>query len=91
MTSFVLSPEQAADLLACTPLELEARTLSGSLPGIRYGLTWVYPTQALVLVLNETALALMRERNQAAHPALVPMPCKSPAVLRAVPNEPELA
>lgn len=68
----VLSPNHAADLLECSVEQVELLTRRGELPGLKYGVGWIYPKQALLLVLNNRALEQMAKRaapDPAEHPA----------------------
>ena len=52
----ILSVEEVCELLQCEPYSLGEAVRSGRLPGIKYGRSWVFPSEALIKVLNEQAL-----------------------------------
>lgn len=58
----VLTPELAASLLECEPKTIEERLRAGDLPGLKFGVGWVLPTQAFLARVNELALQEMRDR-----------------------------
>lgn len=51
-----LKVEAVADLLDCEVDTVNARALSGDLPGVKFGRSWVFPTTALEARLNELAI-----------------------------------
>lgn len=69
MTLPLLDPETAAALLCCTPETIEDRLRDGTLPGVKFGRSWVIPTQALEQTLCELALTQARERRKAVEQA----------------------
>lgn len=66
MTLDLLTPEQAAELLRCTPATVEDRLRDGTLPGVQIGRAWLIPGSALLERLHELALQQAAERRQAA-------------------------
>jgi excisionase family DNA binding protein len=52
----VLTAEQAAQLVDCTPESIAEAARRKELPGLKMGRSWVFPTDALLQVLNAMAL-----------------------------------
>lgn len=62
----LLSPEQAAPLLDCTPATVEDRLRDGTLPGVKFGRAWKIPLTALAQSLHDQALAEAAQRRESA-------------------------
>lgn len=66
-TLAVLDVDQVAQLLRCSPKTVQDRARDGDLPGLKWGIDWVFPIGALLRRLDEIALAqaaLRREPNK---------------------------
>lgn len=73
----VLTVEEAADVLRCTPATVMEELRSGNLPGVKIGKEWVIPTEAFYARLNELAVAEMKFRRETRIPegaVLLPRP-----------------
>jgi excisionase family DNA binding protein len=79
----VLTVTEVAQLLDCSPDTVEDETRQRSLPGLKFGRSWVYPRAALLLVLEERALA------HVATPAPAPAPASAPKVVPMAPRPPQ--
>jgi len=55
--------EQVARALKCSVYTVEQRARDGDLPGLKYGVAWVFPPEALRARLTEKALAEAAERR----------------------------
>jgi excisionase family DNA binding protein len=77
--------DQVAELLGCADTTVREHAKSGALPGLKFGLDWVFPAGALFARLDElAALEAARRRTATATPA--PMPTNAPlAILHAMP------
>lgn len=53
----VMVVEDVAALLKCSPRTVEDRARAGTLPGVKFGESWVFPAQALLEAINEQARA----------------------------------
>lgn len=62
----LLAPEQAAPLLDCTPATVEDRLRDGTLPGVKFGRSWLIPASALAQALHDQALAEAARRRESA-------------------------
>lgn len=51
----ILTVEDLAELFACDKETVAARLISGDLPGVKVGRSWIVPRQALFERLNEKA------------------------------------
>jgi excisionase family DNA binding protein len=67
----LLTSSQVADLLHCERSTVEEMLRRGALPGVRFGRSWVIPSEALMQFLNQAALAQAAERKIAASPVAV--------------------
>lgn len=74
----ILQVPQVAELLKCSRRTVEERTRNGDLPGIKYGESWVYPTQALLAVVNQQALQNVEPVQRRALAAQVRTPPRLP-------------
>lgn len=79
----VLTVAQMAELLDCTQETVEDKTRERTLPGLKFGRSWVYPREAVLEVLRQQALAHVRP------PAAPPTP--SSTTPRVVPMLPKPA
>lgn len=70
----MLTVPQLAELLDCTTDTVEERTRERTLPGLKYGRSWVYPRDAVLEVLRQQALAHVRPEVGAQHAAPAPKP-----------------
>lgn len=59
----VLTVDDVAELLLCDIEEVEDLAERGELPGVKYGVEWVFPQSALHKVLHMNALKLMEQRK----------------------------
>ena len=59
----VLTQDEVAKLLDCEPTTVQARALSGELPGLKFGRGWVFPREALMARLNTMAQEQAAERR----------------------------
>jgi len=60
----VLTVPQVANMLGCKERTVEDNARSGELPGLKFGVSWVFPFGALVARLNEMALeGALRRRS----------------------------
>jgi excisionase family DNA binding protein len=57
MTDDILTVDQVAALLDCTPVTIEAKARDAELPAVKFGRSWVFPRTALLEVLHAKALA----------------------------------
>lgn len=72
----VLTVAQLAELLDCTQETVEDRTRERTLPGLKFGRSWIYPREAVLEVLRLQALAHVRPPAPApasSAPRVVPM------------------
>jgi excisionase family DNA binding protein len=92
---------EVAQLLGCSEYTVMRRAQRGELPGVRFGVHWVFPRGALQASLDGLALAAAAERKAAAMPAVSApaggtvsqprkrgRPRRQPAVLPEVPPPP---
>jgi excisionase family DNA binding protein len=52
----ILTTQQVAEMLCCTPETVEVRARRKELPGLKAGRAWVFPQEALLIALNALAL-----------------------------------
>ncbi len=75
--SELLSAKEVAELLDCSVEQVEEATRRKRLPAVKYGRSWRYPRQALVMSLcDEAMLNLRHEMPEPTRPAVVPVPLK---------------
>lgn len=67
----IITPEQAAQLLHCSPRTIEDRLRSGDLPGEKFGDGWILPAEALIARVNEISVKKMLERREPATPTAI--------------------
>lgn len=61
----ILEAAGVAELLKCSARTVEDRARAGTLPGVKVGESWIFPTVALLESINEQARAnLVREREK---------------------------
>lgn len=72
----VMDVEQVAAMLDCTPRTVEDNARDGTLPALKFGVSWVFPTAALLSRLSELALKQAHARRE---------PPRAGAVIRAIP------
>lgn len=66
----VLTVDQVASALGCSPRTVEERARAGDLPGLKFGDGgWIFPLQALLQVLNKCATDQAEERKRPQTPA----------------------
>jgi len=58
--SRLLSTEEVAALLECTPQSVQVAARDRRLPGVQYGRDWKFPEVALFEALNAEAMANLR-------------------------------
>lgn len=51
----VMTPQQVSDLLRCSVRTVEDHARAGTLPGVKFGDGWVFPTDALLRAINKLA------------------------------------
>ena len=64
MTVQIYTADQAAALLGCSVKTVEEMARQGELPGIKPGLSWVFPAGALARRLDELALEQAATRRK---------------------------
>ena len=64
MTLQVYTVEQAAALLGCSAKTVEEMARDGRLPGLKPGVSWVFPAGALARRLDELALEEAAQRRK---------------------------
>lgn len=64
MLNEILTPEEVADILGCSVQTVNERAANDDLPGVKYGISWRFPRDALLKRLNEQALAEKRKRRE---------------------------
>lgn len=77
----VLKADATAELLDCEVDTLNARALSGDLPGLKIGRSWVFPVAALEARLNEMAVEEAAARRAPKTPVLVAVRRRGPPSL----------
>jgi excisionase family DNA binding protein len=82
MTSAILTTAAVAQLLDCEESTVQIRALSGELPGVKIGRSWVFPEEALMQRLNEMALVGSAARRAPAKPTAVAGAVPQPARAR---------
>lgn len=83
----VLSVQQLADELDCTPQTISDRCHAGELPAIKYGRSWKLPAAALLAHLNAEAAANVRRPPSARAKPLAPAPVVIQAAGPAAPDK----
>lgn len=73
----VLTAEAVAEALDCELLTVQQRAIAGTLPGVKFGRSWVFPRDALVEALNRQAREQAAAR-QAPKPAPKPEAAAKP-------------
>ena len=51
----IMTSEQVANLLQCSPRTVEDKARSGELPAVKFGEGWVFPAVALLEAVNNAA------------------------------------
>lgn len=74
----ILDVEQVASLLRCSTKTVEEKARRGTLPGLKFGDGWVFPSEALLAHLNQMALKEALVRGQPSKPAGVSVPVAKP-------------
>jgi len=64
LLSKVYTAEEAAAIAACDTDTLAAHTVAGTVPGIKWGRSWVYPALAFHLSLSLAALDAPQQRTK---------------------------
>ena len=77
----VLKADAVAELLDCEVETLNMRALSGDLPGLKFGRSWVFPVAALEARLNELAVDEAAARRAPKQPVLVAVRRRGPPSL----------
>ena len=77
----VLKADATAELLDCEVETLNARALSGDLPGVKIGRSWVFPIAALEARLNQLAIDESAARRAPNRPVLVTAKRRGPPAL----------
>lgn len=65
----VLSETDVATLVGCTTETVQEKARAGILPGLKLGVSWVFPAGALARVLDELALEEAAKRKKTPEPA----------------------
>ena len=76
-----LKVEAVADLLDCEVETVNGRALSGDLPGLKFGRSWVFPVVALEARLNEMAAEEAAARRAPRTPVLIAVKRRRPPSL----------
>lgn len=63
MADEILSPEQVAELLGCSPETVREQAAAGDLPGVKFGRDWRFPWAALYETLCKRAVEQAEERK----------------------------
>ncbi|WP_234975008.1 helix-turn-helix domain-containing protein [Variovorax paradoxus] len=91
MTPDIIDSEQCAELLRCTPDQVEELARAGEIPGLKLGRGWIFMYADLLLFLAEKAReeALQRRMKRQPH---APLPMvkprrQTPPALPALPTE----
>ena len=77
----VQKADATAELLDCEVETLNARALSGDLPGVKIGRSWVFPIAALEARLNQLAIDESAARRAPNRPVLVTVKRRAPPSL----------
>lgn len=77
----VLKAEAVAELLDCEVETLNTRALSGDLPSLKVGRSWIFPVAALEARLNELAVEEAVARRAPKTPVLVAVRRRGPPSL----------
>jgi excisionase family DNA binding protein len=67
----VLNESEAADLLDCEPSTVQEAARRGELPAVKFGRSWRFPRGALLVALDQKAMANMV--NAVAKPKAIQM------------------
>lgn len=70
----ILDSQQAAELLKCTVKTIEDRARSGDLPGEKFGESWVFPSEAFMVAVNQIAVKRAAERRKRPAASAVSIP-----------------
>ena len=65
----ILTVEELAKLLDCKPETVEQHTRERKLPGVKFGRSWRFPRDAVLLVLHQQAMAHLRPPAPSPAPA----------------------
>lgn len=66
----ILTIDSVAQILRCEEKTVAERLVSGSLPGIKFGRSWIIPSEALFQRINEMAIEEAAERRRTAEPGI---------------------
>lgn len=78
MTADTLNSEQCAELLHCTPEQVEELARAGEIPGVKIGRSWLFVRADLLAYLAQKAREEAAERRSRRHVAQVaPQPVAS--------------
>jgi excisionase family DNA binding protein len=80
----IYTTEQLAALLECETTTVEEKARRRELPGLKFGRGWIFPREALLKRLNETALAALEAPKAPAAPE--PQAAKKKAGKRPLPT-----
>lgn len=72
----LLESSQVAGLLKCSIRTVEDHARAGTLPGVKFGEGWVYPTDALMKAINRMAEEEAAKRSKPATSLAVAKPKK---------------
>jgi excisionase family DNA binding protein len=75
----VLTVADVAAMLGCAETTVRERAIAGKLPGLKFGIDWVFPAAALIEALNEQAREAMRGKSLKAAPSAVLHSVAAPA------------
>lgn len=65
----IKTTEEVATMLECSAETVELAARQGSLPGLQFGRSWIFPEDALRQALNMQAYTAANERLSKTHPA----------------------
>jgi len=71
MTGPLLTIDDVAKLLQCEPGTVAEHARLGSLPAVKFGKGWVFPTAALLQAINQMAVTEAQRRAKPSKPAAV--------------------
>jgi len=70
MTDDTINAEQCAQLLHCTPEQVEELARAGEIPGLKIGRGWLFIRADLLAYLAEKARKEAQERRSKRHPSV---------------------
>lgn len=76
MIEETIGSEGCADLLRCTPAQIEELARAGEIPGLKMGRSWLFVRADLLAYLAEKARAEAQERRAMRQPNVAPLTIK---------------